>query len=119
MQAVGADLVVFFNARADVVRGSEIPDALHVLADPKRRVYDPLGTTRSSWLSLGLSSVEAGIRAVAAGELPKATRADMQRLGADAAVRADGEVALLHRATSPDDRLDPAELVAALENGAT
>jgi hypothetical protein len=111
---MGADLVVFFNARPDVIRGSEIPEALHVLADPRRQVYDPLGTTRIAWLSLGLSSVEAGVRALAAGELPKATRADMQRLGADAAVRADGEIALLHRATSPDDRLDPADLIAAL-----
>jgi hypothetical protein len=114
MQAKGADLVVFFNAKPDVVRSSEIPDALYVLADPRRRVYDPLGTTRISWLSLGLSSVGSGVKALAAGELPKATRADMQRLGADAVVRADGEIALLHRATSPDDRLDPAGLIAAL-----
>jgi hypothetical protein len=114
MQAEGVDLVVFFNAKIDVIRGSEIPEALHVLADPSREVYDPLGTTRIGWLSLGLSSVGSGVKALAAGELPKATRADMQRLGADAAVTADGEIALLHRATSPDDRLDPAELIAAL-----
>jgi hypothetical protein len=114
MQKLGADLVVFFNAKPDVIRGSEIPEALHVLADPRRKVYDPLGTTRISLLDLSLSSALAGARALAAGELPKATRADMQRLGADAAVRADGEIALLHRATSPDDRLDPADLIAAL-----
>jgi hypothetical protein len=114
MQSLGADLVVFFNAKPDVIRGSEIPEALHVLADPKRQVYDPLGTTRISLIALSLASAVAGAKALAAGELPKATRADMQRLGADAAVLADGEIALLHPATSPDDRLDPAELIAAL-----
>ncbi len=114
MQSLGADLVVLFNARLDVIRGSKIPEALHVLADPSRKVYDPLGTTRISVLDLSRRSVVASAKALAAGELPKATRADMRRLGADVAVRADGEIALLHRATDPDDRLDPAELIAAL-----
>ena len=54
------------------------------------------------------------LRAAADGHLPSLTSADMQRLGADAAVDADGEIVLLHRATSPDDRLDPAALQAAL-----
>jgi hypothetical protein len=38
----------------------------------------------------------------------------MLRLGADVAVRADGEIAALHRARNPDDRLAISDLVAAL-----
>jgi hypothetical protein len=38
----------------------------------------------------------------------------MLRLGADVAVRPDGEIAKLHLASSPDDRLAFAELVGAL-----
>ena len=114
MQDVGADLVVFYNAKPELLRGHEMPDALHVLADPRRQVYDGLGTTRMSKLALMTSQLVPGAKALAKGEIPQATRSDMQRLGADAAVRADGEIALLHLATSPDDRLDPAELIAAL-----
>jgi hypothetical protein len=114
MQAKGADLVVFYNAKLDLLRGNDMPDALHVFADPRRQVYDALGTTRMSRLELVTSQIVPGVKALAKGEVAKATRADMQRLGADAAVRADGEIALMHVATSPDDRLDPAELIAAL-----
>jgi hypothetical protein len=114
MQGAGADLVVFYNAKPELLAQHEPPDALHVLADPRRQVYDPLGTTRMSKLALLTTQVVPGAKALAKGELPQATRSDMQRLGADVAVRADGEIALLHRATSPDDRLDPAELIAAL-----
>lgn len=113
MQERGADLVVFFNAKLDVIRDHEIPDALHVLADPKRQVYDPLGTTRVSKLEL-MTGILPALRALADGHVPSLTSADMQRLGADAAVDAEGEVVRLHVATSPDDRLAPAELVAAL-----
>ncbi|MEA2124238.1 MAG: hypothetical protein QOI80_1020 [Solirubrobacteraceae bacterium] len=114
MQADGADLVVFYNAKLDVLRGQNLPDALHVLADPRRQVYKPLGTTRMSAVGLVTSQIGPGLKALAKGEVAKATRADMQRLGADVAVRADGEIALLHVATSPDDRADPADLIAAL-----
>jgi hypothetical protein len=114
MQEADADLVVFYNAKPELLAQHEPPDALHVLADPRRQVYDPLGTTRMSKLALLTTQVVPGAKALAKGELPQATRSDMQRLGADVAVRADGEIALLHRATSPDDRLDPAALIAAL-----
>lgn len=114
MQAKGADLVIFYNAKPALLEAHEMPAALHVLADPRRAVYDPLGTTRMSKLALVTTQIVPGAKALAKGEIPQATRSDMQRLGADVAVGADGEIALLHRATSPDDRLDPAELIAAL-----
>jgi hypothetical protein len=59
-------------------------------------------------------SIGALFGAAAQGKLPKLTSADMLRLGADVAVRADGEIATLHRARNPDDRIALAELVAAL-----
>ena len=37
----------------------------------------------------------------------------MLRLGADVVVDADGNIVLLHRAASADDRLPPAELIEA------
>jgi hypothetical protein len=46
--------------------------------------------------------------------VPKLTRADMLRLGADAAVDASGEIVLLHVASSPDDRLPIEDLIDAV-----
>lgn len=114
MQEAGADLVVFYNTKLEVVRAGDVPDALHVLADPRRTVYDPLGTTRMSKLGLVTKQIVPAVKALAQGEIAKATRSDMQRLGADVAVDADGEIVFIHRATSPDDRVDPRTLIAAL-----
>jgi hypothetical protein len=104
------DLVVFANAKVEVAREYETD----VLADPRAEVFEALGTERTSPVSLLARSVGGGVRALREGMLPRATRADMLRLGADAAVTANGEVALLHRSTSADDRLAPEELIAAL-----
>lgn len=106
----GIDLVVFANAKLEVAREYE----MDVLADPRAQVYEALGTKRASPGSLIARSLTGGVRALGKGMLPRATRADMLRLGADAAVGADGEIALLHIAGSADDRLEPADLVAAL-----
>lgn len=106
-------LVVFFNAKLEVAREAGLPADVTVLADPRRHVYDALGTKRISKLAL-LKSLPAGLDAARRGRLPHLTRSDMQRLGADVAVRADGEIARLHVATSPADRLATAELIAAL-----
>lgn len=114
MREAGGELVVFYNAKPEVLRGHDLPDALHVLADPRRQVYDGLGTTRMSKLGLVTKQIVPAVKALAQGEIAKATRADMQRLGADVVVDADGEVVFIHRATSPDDRVDPRELVAHL-----
>jgi hypothetical protein len=102
--------VVFANASLDVARGYEVD----VLADPRAEVYKALGTRRQSPVPLVTKSLAGGLRSLREGMLPRATRADMLRLGADAAVDADGEIVLLHLADSPDDRLPPRELVAAL-----
>lgn len=106
-------LVVFFNATLDVARKAELPEGVLVLADPKRQVYDALGTKRVSRIAL-LTSVPAAFEAALHGRFPHLTSADMQRLGADAAVTADGEIATLHVATSPEDRVRAADLIAAL-----
>ena len=97
-----------------MIRAHEIPDAMHVLADPRRQVYDPLGTVRVSKLKL-MTGVVPALRALAEGHVPSLTRSDMQRLGADAVVDAEGEIVFLHAASSPDDRVDPRRLTAALE----
>ena len=105
--------MVFFNARLEVAREAELPDAVTVLADPRRQVYDALGTRRISKLAL-LTSLPAGLDAALHGRLPHLTKSDMQRLGADVAVRADGEIARLHVASGPSDRVAVSELIAAL-----
>ena len=113
-------MVVFFNADLRLVeswrgRDDEIPDELAVLADPRATVYDALGTERKgNYVSLMRGSIGPALKSAREGRIARATRADMLRLGADVAVRADGEIAKLHLAGSPDDRLPISELVAAL-----
>ena len=102
--------MIFANARLDVAREYDHD----VLADPRAEVYEALGTKRTSPVPLVARSLAGGLRSLREGMLPRATRADMLRLGADVAVGPDGEIALLHVATSADDRLPPEELIAAL-----
>jgi hypothetical protein len=118
IESVGGELVVFYNAEVGLIeswrgKGADLPGDLTVLADPSAGVYKALGTTRQSYAKLLTNSVGGAVRSAREGRLPRLTSADMQRLGADAAVRADGEIAKLHLASSPDDRLPLSALVAA------
>lgn len=99
---------------ADWERAAGLPAEVLVVADPEASLYRDLGTERQDPISLIVRSVTGGIRSARQGLLPRATRADMLRLGADVAVDANGDVALLHRASGPDDRLPIERLVAAL-----
>ena len=120
IRRLGGDLVVFFNADIDMVESwrdgaHDFPRDLAVVADQRAAVYDGLATRRSgSYLQLARGSIGPVITSARERRFPRLTKADMLRLGADAAVRPDGEIALLHRARSPDDRLALPELVGAL-----
>lgn len=120
IQKLDGELVVFFNAAPKLVESwrsqdDQIPADLPVVADPDAELYEKLGTIRrQSPLGLVPGSIGPLLGAAARGRLPKLTSADMLRLGADVAVRADGEIAMLHRARNPDDRLALSELAAAL-----
>lgn len=113
-------MVIFFNAELPLVeswrgRDDEIPDDLPALADPEAIVYKALGTKRAgNYVSLMRGSIGPVLKSAREGRFARATSADMLRLGADVAVRADGEIAKLHLAGSPDDRLPISDLVAAL-----
>ncbi len=119
IQSLGGDLVVFYNARMELLqewrgKGADLPEDLDVLADPGAELYKALGTTRIGVGKLLAGSVGGAVRSAREGRFPRLTATDMQRLGADVAVRPDGEIAELHLATSPDDRIPVGELVAAL-----
>lgn len=120
IRQLGGDLVVFFNsppAMAESWRATTewVPDDLAVVADANATVYEALGTVRHGTpLGLARGSIGPVLKAAAQGRLPKLTSADMLRLGADAAVRADGEIARLHRAGTPDDRIPVSDLVSSL-----
>ncbi len=119
IQSLGGELVVFYNAPVELLeewrgKGADLPGDLDVLADPKAELYKALGTTRLGVGKLLAGSLGGGMRSAREGRFPRLTSTDMQRLGADVAVRPDGEIAKLHLATSPDDRIPMAELVAAL-----
>jgi hypothetical protein len=113
----GAELVLFFNASLELVeswrrKSRWVPEDLFVVADEQAVVYDRLGTLRkSNYLSLARGSIGAAFASAVQGRLPRATGADMLRLGADVAVRPDGEIAELHRASTPDDRVPLKELI--------
>lgn len=102
--------MVFAPASLAVARQYE----LDVMADPRASVFTALGTKRASPIPLVTRSVIGGLKSLREGMLPHATKADMLRLGADAAVDAEGEIVLLHVASSADDRLPPEDLIAAL-----
>jgi hypothetical protein len=114
----GAEVVVFYNADIELVRSwwrdSGIEDELRVAADPDAGFYEALGTKRTNPVALTAGSLGAALKSARKGLIPRATRADMLRLGADIAVRADGELALRHIAGSPDDRLPVEQLLDAL-----
>jgi hypothetical protein len=112
--------VIFFNAELPLVeswrRGTDwLADDVPVLADPDATVYDALGCKRaSSYMGLMRGQIGPVLRSAREGKLARPTSADMLRYGADVAVAADGEIAMLHLAGSPDDRVNVSELQAAL-----
>ena len=116
-------LVVFYNADISVAQEwadghPDIAAAVRaVVADRRAEVYSPLGTKRTDPVRLIGGSVVAGLKSARRGLLPRATRADMLRLGADAVVDAEGEVVFLHLADSPDDRVAPGQLLTAAARG--
>jgi hypothetical protein len=120
MQAMGADLVVFFQAAGWIAEKwfadtEAMPRDLLVVADESGDVYLGLGTNRPSWYGLLFHGAKGAMgRAKAAGFKVKASRSDMRRMGADIVVDANGDIAFLHLAEHADDRVDPAELVAKL-----
>jgi hypothetical protein len=120
-RAGGAALVIVFNADAQMVadwkRSVDLPaDGVHVVADPGAELYRALGTDRLDPVRMLLRGFKGAIRSAREGLWAKPTRADMLRLGADVAVDANGNVALIHRATSPDDRLPTERLLEALDD---
>lgn len=120
IRASGAALVLVFNADvkmvADWQSSAGLPlDDVYVVADPEAELYHALGTDRLDPVRMLIKGFRGAIRSAREGLWAKPSRADMLRLGADVAVDADGNVALLHRATSPDDRLATARLLDALD----
>ena len=107
-----------FNADSAMVddwrRKADLPEDVLVVADAKASLYRELGTERQDPVSLILKSIKGGIRSARQGLLPRATRTDMLRLGADVAVDQNGDITLLHLASGADDRLPVEQLVAAV-----
>jgi hypothetical protein len=113
-------LVVFYNADLSLVQEwadahPDVAGRMRVVADRRGEVYRALGTRRQDPVRLMTSSIGPGLKSLRQGLLPKATRADMLRLGADVAIDAEGEITRLHLASSPDDRLGPEELLGVLQ----
>ena len=116
-------LVVFYNADVSVAQewADEHPQVAGsvraVVADRRGEVYRALGTKRTDPVRLIGRSLLAGAKSARQGILPKATKADMLRLGADAVVDADGEIVFLHLADTPDDRVPVEQLLTAAARG--
>lgn len=97
-----------------VVRHLEWPG--RVLADPERRLYSRLGIGRAPWwrvYSPGTMAVYA--RALVRGQHVAPPEEDTRQLGGDA-VMVDGNVTVLWRPESPDDRPRAADVLAAARN---
>ena len=116
-------LVVFYNADISVAQewADAHPDVAGsvraVVADRRGEVYRALGTKRTDPVRLIGGSVVAGLKSARQGILPRATKADMLRLGADVVVGADGEIVFVHLADTPDDRVPVEQLLTAAGRG--
>lgn len=87
-----------------------------MLADPERRLYSRLGIGRAPWwrvYSPGTMAVYA--RALVRGQHVAPPEEDTRQLGGDA-VMVDGNVTVLWRPESPDDRPRAADVLAAARN---
>lgn len=122
LRALGGDLVLFFNADAGYTEmwtrrmkeNGDLPADLTVAIDPDATLYRDLGTVRGGYLDDVLSTPGMLWRSRAHVRKWRLTRSDMLRMGADVAVRPDGGIALRHVCADPEDRADPAAVVAAL-----
>ena len=104
--------------RAGLWREMEGLEDVATLADPAHALYRALGAGRPRvplWM-FHPRVLLTGVAALCRGRRPRFTRGDDGlQLGIDAIVAADGEIVLLHWASSASDRLAPAELVRKVE----
>ena len=98
--------------------GSDLPGSVRVAADPEAQLYKDLGTARHNPVTLIIRSFKGAWQSAREGLFATPSRSDMLQLGADVAVDSDGNMALLHRADSADDRLPTSDLLAALDQPA-
>jgi hypothetical protein len=117
--AAGARLVVVTpqsGGRAAAWRDELGLERAIVIADPEHTLYRALGARRPSPLwALRPRVALAGLKALAHRERIGLTRGDdALQLGADVVVDAEGDIALLHCARDADDRVPPAQLLAAV-----
>lgn len=122
VRELGGDVVLFFNSGLEYTRmwtekskeRGDIPADLTVAIDPDATLYEAVGTIRGGIFDEVAKT--PGMLWRSRGHVRKwrLTQNDMLRMGADLAVRPDGEIALRHICRSPEDRADPAAVVAAL-----
>lgn len=121
IREAGGELVIVLPIdarRAGLWREMEGLEDVIALADPAHELYRALGAARPRiplWV-LRPSTLLAEVSAVRHGNRPGySKRDDGLQLGLDAIIARDGEIVVLHRASSPSDRLAPAELVRRIE----
>jgi peroxiredoxin len=122
LRALGGDVVLFFNSGVEytqkwteqAVAGGQLPGDLTVAIDPAATLYEELGTIRSGMVEHPAKVLGSLWRARSHIGQWRLTPNDMLRMGADVAVRADGEIALRHICRDPEDRADPAAVIEAL-----
>jgi hypothetical protein len=109
---------VVFNADVQMVadwrRTADLPAEALVVADPEAMLYRELGTERLDPLRLIVKGFAGALRSAREGIWARPTKTDMLRLGADVAVDSDGNITLLHLASSADDRLPTGRLLESL-----
>ena len=87
-----------------------------VLSDPDWTLHQRYGMKRGTWrdIFLSIATWKAYARLFRSWNLRKPSE-DVFQLGGAAIVDGNGQIAWIHRGTSPADYADPAQLVAALE----
>ena len=87
-----------------------------VLSDPDWTLHQRYGMKRGTWrdIFLSIATWKAYARLFRSWNLRKPSE-DVFQLGGAAIVDGNGQIAWIHRDTSPADYADPAQLVAALE----
>ncbi|MCW2925126.1 MAG: AhpC/TSA antioxidant enzyme, partial [Thermoleophilia bacterium] len=99
-----------------------LPTEFVVVADADQSLYDAFGTLRLERARdlrvRARNLLTTGLRHVLRGGRLKRPGQDLLQLGGDAVVDADGQVAWLHRAARPDDRVPVDELATHMHRAA-
>ena len=85
-----------------------------IYTDPSLKAYEAAGLIRSVRATVGIRSIAAGIKSMAAGQRQGPTQGDAWQQGGALVVTSDGQALFSHQSKVAGDNVSPAEIIGAL-----